>query len=156
MSKRVYLAGPIAGLTFDDCTDWREEAKKKFALHNVVAMSPMRAKEYLQTEGVLDAKCEEYEEKYGSVLSSTRGIITQDYWDCTTGHIILANFLDAERVSIGTVAEIAWAYQSRNPVVCVMEEKGNVHDHAFINEMVGFRVSTLDEGIETVLALFNY
>ena len=44
----VYLAGPITGLTFDGCTDWREYAKKSLAEAGIDGLSPMRAKDYLK------------------------------------------------------------------------------------------------------------
>jgi hypothetical protein len=80
--------------------------------------------------------------------------------------VLLVNLLGAERVSIGTVMEIAWADAVRVPVVLVMEpsaeentglvpSKGNVHEHAMIRECVGFRVQTLDEGLNVVKAILG-
>lgn len=121
----------------------------------IKGLSPMRGKEYLVAAGVLPAlknAKEDYEySKYG-VLSTSRGIMTRDFFDATRCDVMLVNFFDAPKVSIGTVMEVAWAYQKRTPVVCVMEE-GNVHEHGMMNEAIGFRVTTLEEGINIVKSI---
>lgn len=145
--RKVYLAGPITGLEYGGAVDWRENAKKKL-MGPVDAYSPMRAKDYLDGVGPLESQYFDL-----SVMSSPRGIMTRDRWDATTCDVMLVNLLGAKRVSIGTVMEIAWADLSRIPTVVVIEESGNVHEHAMITEAIGFRVPTLDEGINIVKAI---
>lgn len=147
----VYLAGPITGLTFDGASDWRDVAKAELARVGVKGFSPLRAKEYLRSEGVLTADCAGYGDL--NCLSSPRGIMTRDRWDATRCDAVLVNLLGAQRVSIGTVMEIAWADAKRKPLIVVMEPTGNVHDHAMITEAIGFRVTSLNEGINVVKAL---
>lgn len=153
--KTVYLAGPITGLTFDGCTDWREYAIKSLADAGIKGLSPMRAKEYLRDAGVLPAlknAKEDYEyAKYG-VMSTSRGIMTRDFFDATRCDVTLVNFQGAKIVSMGTVMEVAWAYQKRTPVVAVMEE-GNIHEHGMINEAIGFRLETLDEALNVIKSI---
>ena len=48
MQKRVYLAGPIRGCSYDNATDWREYAIKELAKDGIIGVSPMRAKEFLR------------------------------------------------------------------------------------------------------------
>lgn len=146
--KKVYLAGPITGLEYGESVDWRESAKDKLTEGGIRAYSPMRAKDYLDGVGPLESQYFDI-----SVMSSPRGIMTRDRWDATTCDVILVNLLGAKRVSIGTVMEIAWADLSRIPSVVAMEESGNVHEHAMITEAIGFRVPTLDEGINIVKAI---
>jgi nucleoside 2-deoxyribosyltransferase len=69
--------------------------------------------------------------------------------------LVFINLLGTKKVSIGTVMEIAWADANRIPIVLVMEKEGNLHDHAMINECVGFRVSTIREGIEIAKAILG-
>ena len=156
--KRVYLAGPITGLSFEGCTDWREYAIKELGSVGITGLSPMRSKDYLQRERIV-GDC--YEDK---VLSCARGIITRDRWDTTRCDIILVNLLGAERVSIGTVMEIAWADLARIPSIVVMEPAqleatgtassvGNIHEHSMLREATGFRVETLEEGLNVAKAI---
>ena len=145
----VYLAGPITGLSYNGCTDWREHAIKSLSEVGIRGVSPLRAKEYLQNQHVI-ADCYE-----NQVLGSAKGITTRDRWDATRCDILLANLLGADKVSIGTVMEIAWADLSRIPVVLVMEPEKNGHDHAMIREAAGFRVTTLEEGLRLVKAILS-
>lgn len=143
---RVYLAGPITGTTYDGCTGWREHAAAVLAPHGLVGLSPMRGKDYLAAESTI---ADQYDE---TVLSSQRGIMTRDRWDAHRTDILLVNLLGAERVSIGTVMEIAWADSVRAPIVLAMES-GGLHDHAMVREAAGFIVPTLDEALDIVVAL---
>ena len=147
--KNVYLAGPITGQTFGECTDWRQFAIKELASAGITGLSPMRAKDYLKNETFVG---DEYQD---TVLSSSRGIITRDRWDTTRCDLILVNFLGAERVSIGTVMEMAWADACRTPSIVVMKPEGDLHDHSMLREVTGFRVETLEEGLEVAKAILT-
>ena len=149
MSKYIaYLAGPITGLSFGDAVDWRDEFIKLLP-DEIVGMSPLRGKTYLENEDSIAAAYEDI------VLSSSRGIITRDYNDCKRSDVVVVNFLGATKVSIGTVMEIAWAKSFQIPVIVIMEKENNPHDHPMINESTGFRVDSLQEAadIATVLLM---
>lgn len=147
----VYLAGPITGLDFAGATDWRKIAKSKLEGNaGIKALSPMRFMDYLARETDLDAMGYD-----NHVLSTPRGIMTRDRFDCVRADVVLVNFLGATRVSIGTVMEIGWADLSRIPIVCCMEPKGNPHDHAMITEAIGFRVANLEDGLDVVKAILS-
>lgn len=136
--QTIYLAGPISGCSFGECTNWRE-AFKTLVPDSVRCLSPMRGKDYLAGENVIDGS---YPDK---VLSCSRGIMTRDFFDCNRADLLVVNLSGCgSRVSIGTVMEIAWAYQNRTPCIVVMEA-GNVHEHPMINEAIGFQVKTLEE-----------
>lgn len=154
-SYNIYLAGPITGLSYDGCTDWRQYVQNHLPRSGtaLIGMSPMRSKQYLLQETTLG---DSYEE---TVLSSQRGIFARDFWDATRCDAILVNLLGTKkpdgRVSIGTVMEIAWAYGARVPIVLVMEKDGsNVHDHSMLREACPLWVETLEESIEVLKAMF--
>jgi nucleoside 2-deoxyribosyltransferase len=150
--KCVYLAGPITGLTYGECTDWREFAVTSLAMAGIKGLSPMRAKEYLASLGRLSGTCEEYQ--HLGVMSTPRGIMTRDRFDATRCDVLLVNLLGADRVSIGTVMEIAWADVCRTPIVCAMEpERENIHSHAMLFEAIGMRVPTLEEALHVTKAI---
>lgn len=150
--KTVYLAGPISGLSYDGAVDWRDFAVHELAAAGIKGLSPMRAKEYLSHMTDLDANCREY--GHLNVLSSPRGIMARDRFDATRCDVLLVNLLHAERVSIGTAMEIAWADLSRTPIVCAMEND-NVHEHAMINQAIDFRVATLIEALHVVKGILS-
>lgn len=155
MTGTVYLAGPIAGRDYAGATLWREIAAIKLGAAGIRALSPMRAKEFLKgVEGDVgfSATCENY--GHLSPLSNARGIMTRDRFDATRCDVLLVNLRGADRVSIGTCMEIAWADLCRTPIVCVMEP-GNPHEHAMVNEAIGYRVSTLTEALDVVKAILG-
>lgn len=140
---KVYLAGPITGLSFAGCTDWRQYAQQK--LLPAEGLSPMRGKEYLKELQNISGTGEEY--AHFGPLSLPRGVMTRDYFDCSRADVLLVNLLGAKDKSAGTIMEMAWAFKDQTPVVCAIEPKGNPHDHMMVNESIGFRCTSLDEAI---------
>jgi len=152
----VYLAGPISELSYDDCTGWREYAKKELAKAGITGLNPLRAKEYLQNETSMPDAVGQMKSDHplAHVLSSRKGITTRDRWDCTRCDVVIANLLGAKKPSIGTCMEIAWADLNRIPVILV-EEEGGFHDHAMIADCVGFTVPNLEQALELAKALLQ-
>lgn len=149
----VYLAGPITGLTFDGCTDWRKQAEAELATVGVKGLSPMRGKEYLQSIGILSGTGKEY--AHLGLLSTPRAVMTRDRFDCTRCDVVLVNLLGAKAVSVGTVMEIAWADLSRIPLVVAIEPEGNPHEHMMVQEAIGFRVASLEEALLVTKAILK-
>jgi len=148
----IYLAGPISGLDFEESADWRQYVLERLD-PQIEGLSPLRKKEYLKGQGVLSGQFPDWP------LSTQRGIYARDRFDCHRADVVLVNFLDLatddngkQRVSIGTVMEIAWAAQNNTPVVLIMEPD-NIHDHPMVREACPFIVHDLDEAIELVHAL---
>jgi nucleoside 2-deoxyribosyltransferase len=138
----VYLAGPITGVTYDGCTEWREYVKDKVD-NSILTLSPMRGKQFIKERsegGLIGMSFED------SLLASNKGINTRDYFDVQRADAIFVNFLGAKKVSIGTVMEIAWARAFNKPVVCIMEEN-NIHQHSMLNYACGYITNDLDLGI---------
>jgi nucleoside 2-deoxyribosyltransferase len=139
--KTIYLCGPITGLTYGGCTNWRDYVRHRLA-YGMRGISPMRdGKAELDTgKPILDT----YE---NSLMSSQRAITTRDRYDTMHCDAILANLLDAERVSIGSMIELGWADSVRTPIIAVMRPD-NIHWHAMVREVAGWIVPTLDEAIQ--------
>jgi nucleoside 2-deoxyribosyltransferase len=146
MQYLVYLAGPISGLNYSGATEWREYVKNIIDIR-ILTLSPMRAKDFLKD---ID-KFSDYGYEHHP-LSTAKGINTRDYFDVQRADAVFVNFLEAKKVSIGTVMEIAWARAFNKPVVCCMEED-NPHRHAMLEYACGFILPTLEEGIDTLQAL---
>jgi nucleoside 2-deoxyribosyltransferase len=151
----VYLAGPITGLSYEDSIEWREKAIEALA-PDIDAFSPLRAKTYLRGTMQIGMSYENFP------LSSQRGIMCRDFFDCTQRDLLLVNFKGAKAVSIGTVMEVAWAYGARKPIVAVMEptidspnifERGNPHNHSMVMEAIPFVVPTMEEALFIVRAM---
>lgn len=152
MRPLVYLAGPITGLTYDEATDWRNLVTEQFGIVGIKAISPLRRKDYLAGVGKI-ASGDEY--RHLSALSTTKGILTRDRFDAMRCDVLLVNLLGAIEVSKGTVMEIAYADAVRKPIVCAIEESGNVHEHAMVSEAISFRCATLEEAVHLTKAILR-
>lgn len=145
MSKfKVYLAGAISGLSYDEGQDWRTQATKALHEYGIQAYSPLRKKDYLKKLETIPSIVNS-----SKPLSTHKGIVTRDMYDVQSSDVLLVNLLGAKIVSIGTMFELAWAFEKRTPIVLCMEPE-NLHSHGFVLETAGFIVPTLEEGIQTV------
>ena len=87
MVARIYLAGPITGLDHAGAVGWRERVRAMLG-PDIRCYSPMRSKLHLADAGPLTAMGHAE-----SVLSSPRGIMTRDHWDCAQADLIFVNLL---------------------------------------------------------------
>ncbi|MBU1178973.1 hypothetical protein KKB69_01375, partial [Patescibacteria group bacterium] len=143
----LFLSGPITGISYGASTEWREYVASKLPPY-IKAVSPMRGKKYLANEGIIKDSYEEHP------LSCQKGITCRDRMDVMRCDMILVNFIGADKVSIGSVIETAWADAWRKPIVVAME-KNNIHSHSMIREVSGFIVPSLDEAIAIVIAVLS-
>lgn len=155
---KVYLAGPITGLTYDDAQDWRDDAARVLEEHGIEALSPLRGKDYLRPLGTLDDAGDMTKSAYAMnkewPLSTPKGITMRDHNDVRNADAVLAYLKGAEKVSVGTVMEIAWAFAYRVPSIVVYED-GNPHQHAMINESSGLVLDDLDLAIRCILTIVH-
>lgn len=151
-AKTVYLAGPITGLTYGEARyDWRERFSLYLPQH-VLPMSPMRVVgEMMPEQGLTDMP----EAEGVRAMQVNRAILVRDEADLRAADAIVACVLGAKRVSIGTVAEMAMAHMIRKPLVLVMEEHGNCHEHPFVTSFGAIRTSTLKEAADVVTHLLT-
>lgn len=143
---KVYLAGPISGLTYDEGQDWREYAQAALAHHGIAGYSPLRQKEFLRSEGVLS-------QAYANPMATDRGIMRRDFNDVKTSHVVLINLLGAKSASQGTVMEMGWAYALQIPVVVAVEDAGNIHEHPMNRQTWDYRVPCLDQALAITAAI---
>lgn len=161
--KKIYLAGPIAGLTYgESALGWRAYVSKhisgQYALDGsseyvrsssesiqLDCYSPMRGKRFLQ-DIAPDQVLGQLEYKQNPV-STVQGILGRDRHDTFSADLIFMNLLGAKDKSIGTMVELGWADSARKPVVLAMEDQGNTHEHIFVQGLVTYRVNNLDDAI---------
>lgn len=125
--KYVYLAGPIAGLTFDAAKEWRENFQPPEGWE---ALSPMRGKDYVP--GILTDK-----------FDAGAAAVAQDLTDIDQCDAVIVNVTGAERVSVGTMAEMGYAFARGKPIILVGKLADSPHDHVFVDYMSSYDVRTL-------------
>lgn len=142
----MYLSGPISGKSYGGATSWRDDATRFLAGYSIETLDPMRGKASLQGQKIIEDRPE-----LGGALVADAAIYYRDQWDVQRCDIMLVNLSESgRRVSIGTMFEMAWAWMHRKVVILVLPEE-NIHEHAFVRQAAGMRVSTLDEGLQLVL-----
>lgn len=150
----VYLAGGIAGLSGKNATDWRLIATGELEWHKISTRNPMRAKQELSEQKHISHNFNDYADC--GVFFKSHAIMTRDFNDVKQCDALLVNLLGAIKPSLGTIMELAWAYALQKPAVVIIEESGNPHDnHPMIHEAMGFRVSTLEDGIEAIAIILG-
>lgn len=90
----VYLCGPIAGCTDEECKDWREAAKQR----GFNCIDPMR-RDYR-----------------GKELQYYKEIVEDDKIDILMADAILVNYV---KPSVGTSMEIIYAWMHHKPIIMV-------------------------------------
>lgn len=127
---RIYLAGSIQGKGYDEVMNNIRFVKNPLISYGYEVLHPMLGKSYLRNEVQFKA------EGYVYPVSTNHAIFNRDKWMVSYADIILANLLNADRVSIGTMMELAWASLLNKHILVVME-KDNIHRHAFVLEASG-------------------
>jgi len=144
--KTVYLAGPMTGLTFEEANKWRNTAKTLIEYDpfgdssGLKALNPFRGKEeLLKDTGELKPF------GYTNTIASDQGITSRDRNDTMKADCVIMNFLGAKKISAGTMVELGWADSARVPVIIVMEEEGNPHDHCMVRAIATYRVANIED-----------
>lgn len=137
MKHTVYLSGPMGGCTVEEMTAWRKYVEAKLNSENVSCTLPTRSftKDHIPKE-------------------TDRWINRRDFFDCTRASVVLVNLLGMKSISIGTIMEIAWAYQKHIPVVVVCEFDGP-QNHPMLKDSITQEARDLDEGINFVKELLS-
>jgi nucleoside 2-deoxyribosyltransferase len=141
---KIYLAGSISGLSYDEVVDSYKEKAIVLGNYGYDILCPMTGKTYLRNE--VQFRASGYE---NFPVSTNHAIFERDKWMVQQCDIILADLSrSGERVSIGTMMELAWGSLLGKHTVVILP-KDNVHRHAFVLEAA-------DIVFETYLEAFEY
>jgi nucleoside 2-deoxyribosyltransferase len=151
---RIYLAGPISGVSKGAVMQYWDSAKKRFEEMGYKVFNPMTGKDQFRNDSPSElfrsAGFNNDGPKYNPIITD-HAIAHRDMWMVKMVDVVYANLYNAKQVSIGTVSEIAWGKAFGKNVVVVMEP-GNIHQHAFIKENATVVFETPDEA-EAYLSL---
>ncbi len=157
MTSRVYLSGPIEGLTYTEATTWRDQVGGLLHRSGVIVHDPMRGRVYRDPDArvTVHRPLHEVVVSVDPSMDTDRGITIRDHRDTVHSDLLFVNLLYATKVSIGTVIEVAWAWDRRIPVLAVMEPHFNPHEHPMFREMISYRVPDVMSGIRVTLSVLN-
>ncbi len=137
MKRTVYLSGPMGGCTFAEMAEWRAYVANKLNSSTLKCTDPTRSFT-----------------KDGPPKETDKWINRRDYFDCVQAQALLVNFKGMKHISIGTVMEIAWAYQKQIHVVVVCDKEGP-QNHPMLKDSITHEAYTLDDGIAAVKELLS-
>jgi len=157
VNKTVYLAGPISGLTYDEATEWRQDAQEELAKSGIKAISPLSSAVHLRHhKGVLtDCEITPGLECAVRAMSTPTGVVTRDRFYCLNTDVMILNLLGSKRVSIGSMVEVGWANARDIPIILIIEETGNLHEHAFVTECCQFRTTNIADALYVVKGILG-
>jgi nucleoside 2-deoxyribosyltransferase len=136
---KIYLAGPISGLGYDEVVDAYKEKSLYLRQIGYEVLCPMTGKAYLRNELEFRAS------GYNSPVSTNHAIFERDKWMVSNCDIVLAELSNSgTRVSIGTMMELAWANMLGKHTIGVMQFD-NIHRHAFVLESCDIVFETIQE-----------
>lgn len=148
MSKPVvYLAGLIS-TAVPESLQWRIEATPVLEDAGFEVLSPMRGKDpaRLKHDGLVDP------------YLTASDVVQRDYHDIIRSTVVLAHLetFEGPRPLLGTIAELAWCWQLRIPVVgMVSPSKSYILLHPFTNQFVSHFFHDEDEAVEFVIDYYG-
>lgn len=147
----IYLAGGMGGHEYNKMNCWRHSINQVLRKYNILGLSPLRGKEFLQNKIIDEAQYE-----HESVFTKPQGITTRDKFDLMRSDLVFMNLLDCEdTISIGSCIEIGWANAYDKPLVLLCEKDGKYDQHPMIQHIAGFKIYTTEEILPTILSILG-
>lgn len=155
MKHTVYLSGPMGGCSYEEMTGWRKQAESALNSESVKCTLPTRS---------ITKNKHPYE--------TDRWINRRDHFDCTKAATILVNLQGMRSISVGTVMEIAWAFDRQIPVIVIADKAPQkyyqiregvtfeftapeIHKHPMMVDSITQVVYSVEDGINFVKELLS-
>jgi len=124
---KIYLAGYISGNAIEECLKWRNHLTDIYRKNkDIKFINPLAGHD---TKSISDQG-----------LTSdipNKGIIYKDYISVSNSDLIIVNLdtFGEDRPLIGTIAELAWAWEKKIPVIA-FGGRSYYYKHPFIDEFI--------------------
>lgn len=146
--ERVYLAGPITGLSYEEAVGWRRRVAEQLPPW-ITTMSPMRGKQYLADGGAISLNNNTHS------LSTDMAITCRDRNDVKRASAVLMNMIGFKGQGLGCAMEIGWADAYGIPLIMVADDDSPWYNHPMVVGTTGYRTNNLDEGIHLMKCLLS-
>lgn len=154
--KQIYLCGAISHQTLGQSDDWRRYLASQLDGHHeqpsgasvtLLTYSPLRGETFFRKIQP-DEKFSPTLKDNASLISTPNGVLGRDLNDVANASLVIANFLPSpDKVSIGSVYEIGYAKAKGIPVVLIIQETGNIHQHVFLSNSAVYIVRNLEDAV---------
>jgi len=144
---KIYLAGPITGLTGEEVISRYEEKIAILSDYGYEVYQPMLGKMNMRTE-------EQFRSGgYDHPVANDHAIFERDHWMVSSVDVVLADLSNSgSRISIGTMMELAWASHMSKHIVAVMQND-NVHNHAFVRQAATIIFPAIEDAYNYLIEL---
>ena len=142
---KLYLAHPMTSLDYDTVMNYYRYVESCL-IGKYDFLCPMTGKSYLKSDKNLKAL------GYTQPPSTDHAITERDSWMVKSSDVVLIDFSDSKKVSIGCICELSWAYLKHKHTIIVLES-GNCHNHAFVKEMADIVYDNLNDAINYLIEL---
>jgi len=136
---RVYLAGPITGLTFEEATGWREEVTDVLTSLGYEVFNPLR--------GEIELARSHAETPIEATTKAGRAsVFKRDTFDVRRSDIIVADLTGIGMRSVGTLFELGYAHAMGKMIIALVDKppKGKKY-HPFISGCAASVLHSLDD-----------
>lgn len=141
----LYLAGPITGLTYQKATAWRQDIRNRLKLKTAGwnPISPLDGWEFIESqhEGPIPAFFEDEQEQDGAAKA-----VRDDLAKIDMSRAVLLNLHGAKYPSIGSMAEMGYAFARTLPIVTIVRDD-EVHWHPFVTNLSYTVVDSFDQAV---------
>ena len=151
MSSIVYLAGPMSDVSPEVMQGWRQTAGELLEgpMFTWRHRDPNRAPEFARPEPT-GIKTLSPLRPYPGDSETAKSMNRRDFNDLKRSDVILACFLGADKVSLGTCLEMGAAWVLGIPVVTVMEEDNVHNNHPMLNDIEVAQFRTVEQACEFI------
>ncbi len=148
----IYLCGYINGNKLDECLSWRKKIRNHYdnwkgkEKYPISWLDPMNGKnlESISSDG-------------NKSDIPARAFMLRDYHGVKEANLLIVNLdtFQEKRPLLGTIYELAWAFQDHKPVIAIGTDK-NYIEHPFIKETIVSLFPTVEELIKSKLVNYYF
>ncbi len=140
---RVYIAGAMSGLTYEEANAWRIELVNMLLSHFEI-MSPMRGQPKTGFENACAGECDH------------RFEMVRDINDIQRSDVVVARFALNELRSFGTAIELGICIPLHKPVIFVIDRNDKLMQHPFLIAFpLGIITHSLEDAADYLFSMFN-
>lgn len=153
--NKVYLSGPITGLTYGEARySWREDFAKKLKVvaPQIAVLSPMRHEGHLAEMRNTPIFPDNLPD---GLFSHPKMIVTKDFLDIDESTIVLCMLQGAKAVSQGTIFELGYARKAGKTIITVQDGDDKIHNSPFFQVISDVIVPTLDDAVIITASLLS-
>ena len=145
---RCYLSSPLSGLSPTSSGTWKVGATERLLAAGWEVCDPLRGTEKLHAKG---RKLIPRKYKGDEPSLSSKAFVSRDLQDVRRADVVLCYLLEADKVSIGCMFELAWSMLFPDVLTVIVINPRNIHQHPFVEE-AGVIFPDLDGALDYIIS----